>query len=149
MSMKCEMCHRNDAKVAIHVTVGGKERELYVCGDCAEKEKGRKRPPRRRFGRFPFDDEDDDGDIMEHRQWTSPEDREDGGEEGGARRHWTLAEDVAPCPDCGTTVEDLDHSGLLGCPYCYTAFKEILARNVRMRGTFGGKVSNRRDGGVD
>lgn len=142
--MKCEMCHRNDAKVAIHVASGGKDRELYVCRDCAEKEKRRKRPPRRKFGRQPFDDDDDEGDVIGRHQWT-PE--LDAGDEGGiGQRHWTLAEDVSPCPDCGSTVEDLDHSGLLGCPYCYTAFKDILARNVRMRGTFGGKIPNRRAG---
>lgn len=143
--MKCELCHRNDAKVAIHVASGGKERELYVCRDCAEKEKGRRRPPRRKFGRQPFEEEDDEGDVMGRPHWTPESDVED--EEENARRHWTLAEDVAPCPDCGSTVEDFDHSGLLGCPYCYTAFKEILARNVRMRGIFGGEVPNRHEGG--
>ena len=138
--MKCELCHKNDAKVAIHVTTGGKDREFYVCRDCAEKEKSRKRPPKRRFGRLPFD-EDEDDDAISRRLWEAVAGiNEDEGEEKRAHRHWTLAEDVEPCPDCGTTIEDIDHSGLLGCPYCYTAFKEMLSRNVRMRGTFGGKI---------
>ena len=133
MAMKCEICHKNDAKTAIHVTVSGRDRELYVCKDCAEAEKSRRRQPsRRRFGHLPFTDDDDDSDIL-------------GGDDGKKqqKRHWTLAEDAEPCPDCGTTLEDFDRSGLLGCPYCYTAFKEYLSRNVRMRGTFGGKVPRR------
>lgn len=135
--MKCEICHKNDAKTAIHVTAGGRDRELYVCRDCAEAEKSRRRQtPRRRFGRLPFaDDEDeDDSDVIGRNG-------EDG--EKQTRRHWTLAEDAEPCPDCGTTLEDIDRSGLLGCPYCYTAFKEYLSRHVRMRGTFAGKIPGR------
>lgn len=30
------------------------------------------------------------------------------------------------CPACGTTLEDFRHTGLLGCAYCYTAFRTEL-----------------------
>ena len=147
--MKCEMCHRNDAKVAIHLSTGGKERELYVCRDCADKEKGRRHQPRHKFGQSSLDDEDEDSDVLDRGRYRSRwfSDGDDGdGEAAAGHRHWTLSEDVAPCPDCGTTVEDIEHSGLLGCPYCYTAFRDVLERNVRMRGTFGGKQPNGRAG---
>lgn len=39
-----------------------------------------------------------------------------GGEEKGGNR----------CPACGTTLEDFRHTGLLGCAYCYTAFRAEL-----------------------
>lgn len=35
--MKCEICHKGDAKVAIHKIVDGKDNELYVCEECARQ----------------------------------------------------------------------------------------------------------------
>lgn len=40
--MKCELCHRNEAEVAIHRAGGsgeGGEEELYVCKECARRER--------------------------------------------------------------------------------------------------------------
>lgn len=36
----------------------------------------------------------------------------------------------ARCPVCGTTLEDFRHTGLLGCAYCYTQFREELLPTV-------------------
>ena len=35
--MKCEICHNADAEVAIHRTIDGEDRELYVCKNCAKE----------------------------------------------------------------------------------------------------------------
>lgn len=35
------------------------------------------------------------------------------------------------CPACGTTLADFRHTGLLGCAYCYTAFRAELLPTVR------------------
>ncbi|MBR4417427.1 MAG: hypothetical protein IKS67_11690, partial [Victivallales bacterium] len=44
--MKCEICHENDAKVAVHRMVDGTEKELYVCQKCAEAgDKADEAPP--------------------------------------------------------------------------------------------------------
>lgn len=43
-----------------------------------------------------------------------------GGGESGEKR----------CPACGTTLEDFRRTGLLGCAYCYTAFREALLPTV-------------------
>lgn len=39
--------------------------------------------------------------------------------------------DARACPVCGTTLEDFRHTGLLGCAFCYTAFREELLPAVR------------------
>ncbi|MGN0843633.1 MAG: hypothetical protein ACI4QT_00250 [Kiritimatiellia bacterium] len=36
--MKCEICHLNDAVLAVNRVVDGVSKELYVCKDCARKE---------------------------------------------------------------------------------------------------------------
>ena len=35
------------------------------------------------------------------------------------------------CPACGATLDDFRATGLLGCAYCYTAFREELTPTVR------------------
>lgn len=35
------------------------------------------------------------------------------------------------CPDCGTTLDDFRRTNLLGCAYCYTAFREELTPTIR------------------
>ncbi len=35
------------------------------------------------------------------------------------------------CEGCGTTLEEFRHTGLLGCAYCYTAFREELLPTIR------------------
>lgn len=35
------------------------------------------------------------------------------------------------CPACGTTLDDFRGTGLLGCAYCYTAFREELTPTVK------------------
>jgi len=40
--MKCELCHQKDAETAIHVEKDGEEDELYVCRECAKRERVRR-----------------------------------------------------------------------------------------------------------
>lgn len=35
------------------------------------------------------------------------------------------------CPECGATFEDFHRTGLVGCAYCYTEFREELLPTVR------------------
>ncbi len=35
------------------------------------------------------------------------------------------------CPACGTTLDDFRHTGLLGCAFCYTAFRKELLPSVQ------------------
>ena len=36
-----------------------------------------------------------------------------------------------PCPVCGATMEEFQSTGLLGCAYCYEAFRTELTDTVR------------------
>ena len=40
--MKCELCKQNDAETAVSTVKDGVEDELYVCRECAEKERARR-----------------------------------------------------------------------------------------------------------
>ena len=40
--MKCELCQNNDAETAVTTVRDGVEDELYVCKECAEKERARR-----------------------------------------------------------------------------------------------------------
>ena len=40
--MKCELCHQKDAETALTVEQDGVEEELYVCRECANKERVRR-----------------------------------------------------------------------------------------------------------
>ena len=40
--MKCELCNDHDAETAINVKQDGEDRELYVCNECARKERIRR-----------------------------------------------------------------------------------------------------------
>lgn len=35
------------------------------------------------------------------------------------------------CPNCGTTLDDFRRTNLLGCAYCYTAFRTELTPTIR------------------
>lgn len=51
------------------------------------------------------------------------------------------------CPECGTALSDFRRTGLLGCPYCYNAFRdEVIAMLDKMQGgTYhAGKVQSER-----
>lgn len=40
--MKCELCHQKDAETAIQLEADGEEQELYVCHECANRERVRR-----------------------------------------------------------------------------------------------------------
>ena len=40
--MKCELCHQKDAETAINLDKDGEEEELYVCRECANRERVRR-----------------------------------------------------------------------------------------------------------
>ena len=42
ISMKCELCHQKDAETAIQLEKDGEEQELYVCRECANRERVRR-----------------------------------------------------------------------------------------------------------
>ena len=117
--MKCEICHEGDAVAAIHKSVDGKDRELYVCAKCAERE----------------------GSAASAHRAASPRDAKPDGaagmtpEEFGKKLSGMLAHAIfdavggslaemtdTRCPKCGITRAEYRKEGRLGCPACYRAF---------------------------
>ncbi|MBP5791361.1 MAG: hypothetical protein J6W80_03790 [Kiritimatiellae bacterium] len=47
--MKCELCQKNEAQSAINLEKDGEEQELYVCNECARKEKAKRQIKRARM----------------------------------------------------------------------------------------------------
>lgn len=130
--MKCEICHKNEAKVAIHKEVDGKIRELYVCGECAaahdgtpegaeSPEAGAMPPEGLRInmaGPFPAPPE-----LLSTIFGEFLEDME-------ARllsQNPTAANIGKPCPTCGMTPMEFHRQGRLGCPDCYKHLFKIIA----------------------
>ena len=138
--MKCEICHERDAKVAIHKTVDGAEKELYVCEECAEAEKAPEQPA---------------PDAPKHDLAEGlPEAAKlitgllkqmiDAGIETASVVENPTSRPSGPvCPVCGMTPEDYRRITRLGCAHCYEHFSKILApviRDMQPGATHVGKV---------
>ncbi len=138
--MKCEICHERDAKVAIHKTVDGAEKELYVCEKCAGAEK-----------------------VPEQSASTAPKTELSEGFPEAAKLITGLLKQMIDagietasvienpmsrpsglvCPVCGMTPEDYRRITRLGCAHCYEHFSKILVpviRDMQPGATHVGKV---------
>jgi protein arginine kinase activator len=115
--MTCEICQQNAAEMAIRQTVPGQERELFVCGACAER------------GRAAASD----GQLVEMLLGADFEVRR-------ANRQDPV------CPGCGLTRFAYRQRSRLGCERCYEAFaRELqpLLRDMHRGATHAGKVPSR------
>jgi protein arginine kinase activator len=102
----CEVCNERDVVVTVKVIDGNDVRELRLCEQCAA-ERGLQasvsQPPSKI------------GDFLKSVQQDLPQSQSDAGR----------------CSFCGSTLEDFQQTGRLGCPYCYTAFEHSLRELVR------------------
>ncbi len=127
--MKCEICHKRDAETAIHKTVDGADRELYVCGECARAEEsaGRK------------DAGEGDGvkppeglpDAAKLISGLIKQMIDAGIEAASVLENPTARQSGAPCPVCGMTAEDYQRTSRLGCAHCYEHFAGPLGPVIR------------------
>ena len=119
--MKCEICHKAEAKAVIHRKKDdGTDEELFVCKECAASASSRKKPKR---GSGPETVVLNSGDAK------PPPFVEDllkatlGFVKGIAE-----AQDKANgkikdvCPSCGKKREEFQNDGRLGCPKCWNSF---------------------------
>lgn len=118
--MKCEICGKHDAKVAVNKVVDGVEKELYVCEECAGKSKagGANDGADSDHGALPdgipLAKEILDGIVKGI--------FEAGMAVANALENPTGGEYSSPCPNCGMTAEEFHRSTRLGCPACYKHF---------------------------
>ena len=111
--MKCEICHKNEAQVAVERLIDGTRKELYVCKRCAVQH-----PPKSvKQGLPPF------ASVVNLVLDATAQ----------AIKHGAIARKAAPsqspefelektCPNCGTTAKQVTNGERLGCPQCYETF---------------------------
>ena len=139
--MKCEICHKGEAEVAIHKIEDGAERELYVCHACAAAENAKTEKRR--------------GEDMEDGPPKGlPEAAklitgllkqmiDAGMETASVIENPTARHSGPPCPVCGMTADDYHRTSRLGCAHCYEHFATPLApviRDMQPGATHVGKV---------
>lgn len=115
--MLCEKCKKRTATVFYNENINGKTSSYSLCGECAAKlkEKGEIREITSMIGGFndPFSD------LHENLF---------GGFFGAPKQK--ILSTQKRCT-CGYTYADISQKGRVGCPTCYTVFKEELAPLLR------------------
>jgi len=107
--MLCDICKKNEATIHYKEIVGGQQKSLNICAECAQKHE---KETGLNFGAFNL------AEMLcnlgklaagEQEEKTAPP-----------------AKELA-CPHCGRTVKELKESGgRLGCADCYRSFAPIL-----------------------
>lgn len=123
--MKCEICHKAEAKTAITAKVDGVEKELYVCATCAAAAKAgkTKHTPRHKPGK-------PDVTIINGADKEPPPYVEELVKATlGFMKEVAEAEENEKrvCPICKAKWDKIKESGHLGCPACWKTF----ARQIR------------------
>ena len=112
--MLCEKCKKRTATVFYNENINGKTRSFSLCGECAAKlrEKGDIQDITSMTGSFadPFSALHDDlfGSFF--------------GIPSAVASHGQKQ-----CSGCGTTYLEINKSGKVGCPECYSVFREELS----------------------
>ena len=100
MNFLCQRC--NTAKATVHITdTAPKKRERHLCEECAEKE-----------GVI----------VKQHHQSANAILHEFIKQKTGVG-----STDDLSCPRCGTTFQEFQTKGVLGCPHDYEAFRDVLS----------------------
>ncbi len=122
---KCQICGCNDAQIDIQGIVNGKETSLKLCAACAEKN-----------GVSPTSlDALSLAAFLERCLELGDGDGQD----------IDVADLTEECPHCGATRRDVEESGLVGCEYCYAAFKDLLDPSFTLDPADTGTIPERRE----
>lgn len=107
--MKCTRCHAKEATVFYREIINGKETKYALCNDCAnevEKENNS-------FFADPLG-----GNLL-------------GSLFAGVAPKIQQKKAEKKCSLCGATFRQLAENGKVGCPACYTSFREELAPTLK------------------
>ncbi len=140
--MKCEICHKGDAKVAIHKMIDGRDAELYVCEQCARQE-----------CKPVIEISDASGKVfgkIDAKEFERKLSNALFGAIFNVAGHQILDLTDAKCPRCGLPRSEFRKNGRLGCVECYKTFAnevEPMIRDMHRGSVHVGKVpsSVRRD----
>ena len=116
--MKCELCHKADAETVLG---RGTDKELYVCKAC---EKAARTKKKRQQG-------DAKGDSPQGVPPPPVVDAFFKATMGFVSELENLCRDIseAPkaCPKCGKTWDEMEKSGVIGCPECWKIYADRIA----------------------
>ncbi len=120
--MKCEICHKAEATTVLTLTKDGVARELYVCQDCADKNRG-KTPPRERKPSAPKIKR-----VISPNETPPPFVEEFVKATLGFMKEFAENEENEKrvCPVCKTKWETIKETGRLTCPACWKTFARHL-----------------------
>ena len=116
--MLCETCKKRTATVFYNENMNGKVRSYSLCGECAAKlrEKGELQDITSMIGSFADPFSDLHNELFQ-------------GFFGIPAQKAISAQ--KKCPDCGCTYPEIEKSGKVGCPSCYTTFEDELSPLIR------------------
>ena len=100
--MLCEKCGKNPATTHYKQTINGVTKELFLCKDCADS----LGVSTQFFGGF--------------NSFFMP----------SARDTQAALRETKRC-SCGTRLDEIIHSGFVGCEKCYETFREELLRSIK------------------
>ena len=108
--MLCDICKKNEATIHYKEIVGGQQKSLNICAECAQKHE---KETGLNFGAFNLAEM-----LCNLGKLAAGEPQEE--------KSAPPAKELA-CPHCGRTVKELKESGgRLGCADCYRSFAPIL-----------------------
>lgn len=118
--MLCEKCKQREATVHKQAIVNGMSHSEHLCSECAAKENN---------GWFGDFDQFFNNDFFSDQamgNWFQPF-----FQSMSSSMPTKQLGKVDACPHCGTTWEDFQRNGLLGCSECYTHFADVLPPLLR------------------
>jgi protein arginine kinase activator len=138
--MLCSICHKNEATVHLTEIVDDKIQKLDLCDPCA-KEKGVDDPAAFSLSSIFAEDanKEAESDFIDENLADQTDDKEEeskqpetankkvvfSGKITGLQSMLTQ-EDGKACPNCKYTLTQFKKTGRMGCPVCYTTFKDVL-----------------------
>ncbi|HPN73108.1 MAG TPA: UvrB/UvrC motif-containing protein [Candidatus Omnitrophota bacterium] len=108
--MKCDICGKNDATIHLTEVVNDQVTKLHICEECAKQKSDEMQS---HFGLTDLLSGLVEGGDMS-------------GSGGGVP---SMTE--AKCPTCGSTYQDFQKSGRIGCGRCYSVFSKSLSTLLR------------------
>lgn len=118
--MICQVCKKNNATIHYKTNVNGKQTELYLCPECAEKNGIGKK-----VSFEPID-------VIDGFFGKSTDDIFGGLFAGMINdTHNKSVGEAKACPVCGMRFSDFLHGGKIGCSECYNAFANSLGSTLK------------------
>ena len=106
--MKCQKCGKHNASTHITEIINGKKSEMFLCSNCAQLSGDKN---------YYFTDFETDFNNLFSSLWHTPK---------------TISSPIAiKCPNCQSTLSDIQKSGRFGCSECYTVFFDYIEKPLK------------------